>query len=451
LRIRTPRPLKPLKRQIGLVLLHGRLLLKAMAKSAKLPPGELDSTDREMHTDRHYVIKKSKKLGPIFKMMWNDQYTTCIYGHKLSRKLVMSDEDNYPGATVDFTGLFAIGALRGMSGETHKKYRRVFVQALQGTPLAYHETAVRQWIRDKLDALAASSPDHRVVGPALRAGLREITSGIMLRLLFGITPDMPDFEAITREYRQFGPDYPIYNVKPANAEAFKLLRTRLTELAERIRRGPSDSFPPTFIKQMVEGGSLDETAFGNLIFMHEPSHFDLLSLWRWMVHLLATNPHVPARVRATPAGQATELCKAITFETIRLEQLEELYRKPNEDAVFEGYLIPKGTIIRGRLWEGHKDETVFPEPFKFDPDRFIGKSYGIEQYAPFGLDKRRCVGADLVIALTTMFAEALLRNFTIEVAEDGPAVFGAYHWEPAPNFAITLTPVAEAALSAARA
>lgn len=448
MRIRTPARLKPLKKQIGLVLLHGRLLLKAMTKSAKLPPGELDLTDREMHTDRQYVIKKAKKLGPIFKTMWNDQYTTCIYGHKLTRKLMISDEDNYPGATVDFTGLFAIGALRGMSGETHKKYRRVFVQALQGTPLAYHEAAIRQWIREKLNTLA-SSPDHRVAGSALREGMRQITSGIMLRLLFGFTPDLPEFAAITREYRQFGPDHPIYNVKPSNAEAFKLLRTRLSELAERIRRGPSDSFPPTFIKQMVESGNLDETSFGNLIFMHEPSHFDLLSLWRWMVHLLATNPHVPARVRAAPASQRAELCEAISFETIRLEQLEELYRRPNEDAVFEGYLIPKGTIIRGRLWEGHKDETVFPEPFKFDPDRFIGKTYSIEEYAPFGLDKRRCVGADLVVALTTIFAETLLTNFTIELAEDGPPVFGAYHWEPNPNFAIVLAPIAETTLSPA--
>ena len=239
-------------------------------------------------------------------------------------------------------------------------------------------------------------------GAALRAGLREITSGIMLRLLFGYTPGTPDFEAITRDYRQFGPDHPIYAVKPSNAEAFQRIKQRLSDLAEQIRRGPSEAFPASFIKQMVESGSLDETAFGNLIFMHEPAHFDLLSLWRWMIHLLATNPQTPARVRASSGSETDALCQAIAFEAIRLEQLEELYRMPTHDTVFEGYLIPKGTVVRGRLWEGHKDEKVFPEPFKFDPDRFMGKSYKIEEYAPFGLDKRRCVGADLVIGLTTI-------------------------------------------------
>ena len=95
-----------------------------------------------------YVVKKAE--GPVFKT-WNGQYTTCVYGHtQLSRRLMLTDEDNFPGATVDLTGLFVIGALRGMSGDTHKKYRRVFVQALQGTPLAPHEDAVRKWIEDKL-------------------------------------------------------------------------------------------------------------------------------------------------------------------------------------------------------------------------------------------------------------------------------------------------------------
>lgn len=438
MRIRTPASLKPLKAHVSVVILHFRLLLRAMAKSTRLPPGDLDPSDREMHTDRLFVVKKAKSLGPIFKTIWNGQYTTCIYGHARNRNLFTSDEDNFPGATVDLTGLFPIGALRGMSGETHKKYRRLFIQALQATPLAVHEPAIRDWIFDRLSTLAENSKGRAVSGPDLRAGLREITSGIMLRLMYGITPGMPDYEEIIREYRQFGPNYPIYAVAPSNAEAFALIRQRLGKLAEQIRRGPSESFPPSFLKHLVETNGLDETAFGNLIFMHEPAHFDLLSLWRWMLNLLASNPAIAARVQAESGDRARELCEAIVFETIRLEQLEELYRTPTHDVVFENYLIPKGTIIRGRLWEGHKDPDTFPEPFKFNPDRFIGRSYSIEEYAPFGLDKRRCIGADLVITLSTIFVEILLKNFTVTMVSDGPQVFGAYHWEPNPDFTVAI-------------
>ena len=183
---------------------------------------------------------------------------------------------------------------------------------------------------------------------------------------------------------------------------------------------------------------LDQTALGNLMYMFEPSHFDLYSLWRWILKYLSASEEIIARVNAASGDGVHELCEAIVLETLRLEQGEELYRKPASDVVFENYMIPKDTIMRARIWEGHKDPDIFPDPFKFNPDRFIGRTYPFEQYAPFGLDKRRCVGADFVVGLSTMFVEILLKNFTIAPAADGPPVFGAYHWEPNPEFSITV-------------
>jgi cytochrome P450 len=121
-----------------------------------------------------------------------------------------------------------------------------------------------------------------------------------------------------------------------------------------------------------------------------------------------------------------------------LEQSELLYRATTSDISYQSYLIPKDTILRVCLWEGHKDPKVFPDPFRFCPDRFIGRHYTIEEFAPFGLDKRRCIAGDLVIALSSIFIEILLKRFVVTLAWDGPPKYGAYHWEPNPDFAVAI-------------
>jgi cytochrome P450 len=438
LRIRTPAPLKPFKRHTAVVILHLRMLARAVVRSARLPPGRLDPDETGMHTDRLFAIKKAKELGPVFKAIWGGRYTTCVVGHTHARRLLASNENSFPDATIDLTGLFPIGALRGMTGESHQKYRRLFVQALQATPLALHEAAIRQWILERLRAMVPPGPASTIAGPALRAGLREITSGIMMRMIYGIAPDSPDYAELLREYRIFGPDAPVRKIEPVHAEAFARIKQKVQKFAEEIRRAPPESVPPSFLKYLVGSGELDETALGNLMYLFEPSHFDLYSLWRWIVRFLAAHPQTVTRGQGAAGGQLEELCKAIVLETLRLEQSEVLYRTPVNNVVFENKLIPKGTIMRACMWEGHKDPSIFADPFAFDPDRFIGKSYKIEQYAPFGLDKTRCVGADFVVNLGAIFVEILLKNFAIALVKDGPPVFGAYHWEPNPEFSMVM-------------
>ena len=414
--------------------LNLRLRLKAFSKGSRLPPGDLDPSDGSMFTDQRYNLKKAEELGAIFKTMWGNQYTTCIVGHARARRMLIANEDSFPGATIDLKGLFPIGALRGMSGEVHAKYRRLFILSLQATPLSAYDVAFRAWMLDNLSILAGKFTGTAVPGTELRATLRDISTGIMMRMLFGIAPGTPDYIALFANYRQFGPHHPVYVIKAEHAEVFGRIRQRIKGLAAQIRRGPPEEYPPSFLKYLVESDSLDETALGNLMYMFEPSHFDLYSLWRWIMKQLVSAPMIMDRVKAAPADGARALCEAIVLETLRLEQGEELYRRPSADVVFEKLLIPKGTIMRARIWEGHKDPAIFPEPFKFDPNRFLGKSYPFEQYAPFGLDKRRCVGADFVVSLSAMFVEILLKKFSISAAGDGPPVFGAYHWEPNPEF-----------------
>jgi cytochrome P450 len=422
---------------VAVVLL--RSWIRALARARRLPPGRLDPLDREMHADQHYCLKKAGRLGPVFKTWWIDGYVTCIVGHQRARRLLLSNEDHLPGGTLDLRELFPLGAVRAMTGDDHRKYRRLLVQALHGISFEAHEPAIRELIHAGLLALAQSHSGLAVPRQALRASLRATAACIMLRVLFGVVHATPELEGLVACYRRFGPEWPPSQVGPAQAEAFADIRDRLLAIAQDIRGGAAARRPPSLLGHLVGAGELDDTVLGNLIYMFESAHHDLYSLWHWILKQLASHPHVSERMYDAAAQGATcrgRLTEAIVLETLRLEQSEVLYRVATRDIAFERFVIPEQTVVRACIWEGHKDHRVFPDPFKFDPDRFLGRTYDIDEFAPFGMDKRRCIAADFVVRVSAIFVDIVTTKLRLKLLADGPARRGAYHWEPACELSI---------------
>ncbi|KAJ8929787.1 hypothetical protein NQ314_017489 [Rhamnusium bicolor] len=74
-----------------------------------------------------------------------------------------------------------------------------------------------------------------------------------------------------------------------------------------------------------------------------------------------------------------------------------LNRKCKEDYVIKetGLVIEKGTPILIPIDGIHNDPEYYPEPEKFDPDRFIDGNKQNSQsctYLPFGMGPRNCIG-----------------------------------------------------------
>jgi cytochrome P450 len=431
-------------RRLGAAAAHRvRFHLGMVARGIKdwwlLPPGRLDPFDLAMYFDQHHALSRARQLGPIFKVWWRGGHTTCIVGHARVRRMLLAKEEALRGSTIDLRPLFPIGHVRAMHSETHRRYRRLLVQALQASPVEAHEVALREWIRDGLDEMICGRVNPVITREELRSSLRMMTAGIMLRLLFGVIPESTSYAELVAHYRRFGPEAPAWTIRHSQVAAFAEIRRIILRLAEDLRTHPESRPPPSALSYLVAAGDMDETALGNLIYMFESSHFDLYSLWTWLLQHLAVNPEVMTRFRAeTDALHSRRAAEAIVLETLRLEQSEAINRDASCDILFDGYLIPRNTVVRGCLWEGHKDPRIFDDPFAFNPGRFIGRAWSIDEFAPFGLDKHRCIAADFVIAISTMFVEIVLREFQLAIASVGPPQKGIYHWEPGPDLSIVL-------------
>lgn len=169
----------------------------------------------------------------------------------------------------------------------------------------------------------------------------------------------------------------------------------------------------------------------------------------WTFHLLAQNPELEARVRhealsvlGTRTPEPADVDKLhfteqVLYEAMRLyPPAYALARVATREADVGGYTLPVGTDVLIWIYHVHRDPRWFPEPGRFDPDRFSPARRGTIApfaYLPFGLGTRTCIGkhfalmeAKLVLActlrrvsLTDLGAETPARDMAVTLAPRG--------------------------------
>jgi cytochrome P450 len=97
---------------------------------------------------------------------------------------------------------------------------------------------------------------------------------------------------------------------------------------------------------------------------------------------------------------------------------------PTQDDYYNGYLIPKSTWVQGNVWAIHHNDREFPEPDRFNPNRFL-KDHpdarpfpGERGYMTFGWGRRVCSGQALAEQGTWLTIARLLWGFKLGPALD---------------------------------
>ncbi|XP_026318087.1 cytochrome P450 9e2-like [Hyposmocoma kahamanoa] len=99
--------------------------------------------------------------------------------------------------------------------------------------------------------------------------------------------------------------------------------------------------------------------------------------------------------------------------------------KPNDEAT-EDFIIHKGQSVQIPVWAIHRDPKYFPNPNKFDPERFSEKNkHNIKPftYMPFGLGPRNCIGSRFALCEIKVMAYQILNS--IEVSPSNKTVIPA--------------------------
>jgi cytochrome P450 len=68
----------------------------------------------------------------------------------------------------------------------------------------------------------------------------------------------------------------------------------------------------------------------------------------------------------------------------------------------------------------HHREDLYPDPFSFRPERWLGVKPGTYEWLPFGGGTRRCLGASLAMAEQRVVLRAMAARLDLEAADDKP-------------------------------
>ncbi|KAJ9619981.1 hypothetical protein H2203_008258 [Taxawa tesnikishii (nom. ined.)] len=89
---------------------------------------------------------------------------------------------------------------------------------------------------------------------------------------------------------------------------------------------------------------------------------------------------------------------AVIKETFRLYPtiISTLPRVLDEPLTIESHVLPPGTIVGMQNYVHQRDPTVFPDPERFVPERWLQSTDAMDEaLTPFSLGRRNCIGQNL--------------------------------------------------------
>jgi hypothetical protein len=164
-------------------------------------------------------------------------------------------------------------------------------------------------------------------------------------------------------------------------------------------------------------------------------HETTASQLAWTFVALARAGHVQQRlIEEIEAGEEDEYLTATVYEALRLHPVipnaePRLVVKPVE---IGGVRYEPGTALFASAYLVHHDPTIYPEPYAFRPERFLGVAPGTYTWLPFGGGRRRCLGASFALLEMKIVISELLTRCEVRALDPAP--------EPARRRSITLSP-----------
>jgi cytochrome P450 len=189
----------------------------------------------------------------------------------------------------------------------------------------------------------------------------------------------------------------------------------------------------------ASGGMTDEQLRDEALTIFLAGHETTANALAWTWYLLAQNPDAEAKLHAeldaVLAGgrlPTVEDLPQLPYTEMILAESMRLYppawvigRLTVKDYAVGDYVAAQGTLVLISQYVMHRDPRFFPDPLRFDPERFTTEAKEARpQYAyfPFGGGARRCIGEGFAWMEGTLIIAAIARRWRMRLVPEHTVV-----------------------------
>ncbi len=349
------------------------------------------------------------------------------------------DEAHAGKANVVLKPLLGEHSLLVLDGAEHLRQRKMMLPAFHGERMhAYGQTMI-DMSQQSIDGwpIGEPFPIHRP--------MQSVALQIILRTVFGIG-EGPRFAELAQllttaldlmahpmllfpvMQRDLGPYSPWGRFKRLGARASAILRGEIRRGREGGTTGRTDVLAMLLEARDELGRHLTEDEIHDeLVTLLVAGHETTATALSWALRWLLPDRDLADRLRDEIAGAGgdpariakLELLDATVKEALRLQPVVPLVgRVLQQPAAVGGLELPAGVFVAPSIYLVHRRPSLYAEPERFRPERFVGLKPAAWEWLPFGGGLRKCIGAAFALYEMKMVLASVLPRVDMRLGGD---------------------------------
>ncbi|MDB9311146.1 cytochrome P450 [Aphanizomenon sp. CS-733/32] len=420
----------------------------------QLPPGPKVSATIQMlnwvFRPMSYLTECAKNYGDIFALKLQNDLPPLLLVHSPEAiQQILTNDHKELEAPGDLNSIFEYllgkNSVISLSGKEHQRQRQLIMPPFHGERMRSYAELIENITTNTITKQAKNQPFN------IRNVSQEITLQVMMEAVFGIYegeqaeklrhllceiieqssspwrvaflyfPKLKEMVGISELWKQ---------QMKKQEEADQLIYQEIRERRENFDPQRTDILTLLMSSRDEEGQPMtDEELRDELMTLLFAGHETTATAISWAFYWIHKLPEVREKllVELDSLGENPDsntifklpYLTAVCNETLRIYPIAMLTfpRKVKTPISLDGYQLEPGTVIMGSIYLTHRREDIYPQPEKFNPERFLEKQFSPYEFLPFGGGARRCIGLAFAQMEMKLILAKVMKTWSVKLID----------------------------------
>jgi cytochrome P450 len=397
-----------------------------------------------------YLRECAKKYGEIFSLKLQSNLPPILFVHSPeAMQQVLSNDHKELAAPGELNGIFEYllgkNSVISLSGKAHQRQRQLIMPPFHGERMRNYADIIEDITTKTINKQPQNQPFN------IRNVSQEITLQIMMEAVFGIyegeraeklrnllceiveqssSPWRVTFLYFPKLKEMVGISAIWKKQMKKQEEADQLIYQEIRERRENFDPHRTDILTLLMSARDEEGQPMtDEELRDELMTLLFAGHETTATAISWAFYWIYKLPEIREKLLAELDSLGEDFdsntifklpyLTAVCNETLRIYPVAMLTfpRQVKTPISLCGYQLEPGTVIMGSIYLTHQREDIYPEPEKFNPERFLERQFSPYEFIPFGGGSRRCIGLAFAQFEMKLILAKVLKTWSMKLVD----------------------------------